>query len=242
MDLVRLISERLRDAVRLGRNFPRRGRGPWFGLAIDLVWPVLALSSRLRLRGGLPAGGVLVATNHLSFADPITATAFCLAAGRVPRYLARADLWRIPLVGNVMRSGGHIPVHRGTARAQDAYRDAVRAAADGECVVFFPEGTFSDDPAHWPARGRTGIARVALSTGVPVVPLANWGTHRLLPRRRPPRLFRRTPVELAAGPPVPLDDLIGLPLTAAVLREATDRIMAAITAQLAEIRSAAPAR
>ncbi|MFR9728345.1 lysophospholipid acyltransferase family protein [Saccharopolyspora sp. MS10] len=227
--------------ARLRRRFPRRGRGFWFGLAIDLLWPVLVLSSRLRLRGALPErGGVLVASNHLSFADPVSVTAFCLAAGRVPRYLARADLWEMPLVGRVMRSGGHIPVHRGTARVQDSFRDAVRAAEDGECVLFFPEGTFSDDPEHWPRRGKTGIARVALTTGVPVVPLANWGTHRLLPRRGLPRPFRRTPVDLVAGPPVPLDDLVGAPLTAAVLQEATDRIMAAITELLGEIRSQEP--
>ncbi|WP_243794556.1 1-acyl-sn-glycerol-3-phosphate acyltransferase [Saccharopolyspora gloriosae] len=226
---------------RLTRRFPRCGRGFWFGLAIDVLWPVLVLSSKLRMRGALPErGGVLVASNHLSFADPITVTAFCLASGRVPRYLARNDLWRIPLVGRVMRSGGHIPVHRGTARAQDAYRDAVRAAEDGECVLFFPEATFSDDPEHWPARGKNGIARVALTTGVPVIPLANWGTHRLLPRGGLPRPFRRTPIDLVAGPAVPLDDLMGKPLTAAVLREATDRIMAAITALLADARAEEP--
>lgn len=231
------------DMIRLTRRFPRRGRGFWFGLAIDLLWPVLLLSSRLRLRGRerLPAaGGVLVATNHLSFADPITVTAFCLASGRIPRYLARGDLWRLPLVGSVMRSGRHIPVHRGTARAQDAYRDAVRSAENGECVLFFPESTFSDDPQGWPMRGKTGIARVALTTGVPVVPLANWGTHRLLPRRKPPRLFRRTTIDLAAGPPVPLDDLRARPLTPQVLREATDRIMAAVTAELAGTRHGVP--
>ncbi|GAB2677964.1 lysophospholipid acyltransferase family protein [Saccharopolyspora gloriosae] len=227
--------------MRLTRRFPRRGRGFWFGLAIDVLWPVLVLSSRLRFRGGLPErGGVLVASNHLSFADPITVTAFCLATGRVPRYLARDDLWRMPVVGRVMRSGGHIPVHRGTARAQDAYRDAVAAAEDGECVLFFPEATFSDHPEHWPMRGKNGIARVALTTGVPVIPLANWGTHHLLPRGGLPRLFRRTPIDLVAGPAVPLDDLMGKPLTAAVLREATDRIMAAITALLADAREEQP--
>lgn len=228
------------EAAALTRRFPRRGRGFWFGFAIDLLWPFVVLFTRLRLRGGehLPAtGGVVLATNHLSFADPVTVTAYCLAHRRVPRYLAKESLWRLPVVGRVMRAGGHIPVHRGSARAGDAYRDAVRAAEAGECVVFFPEATFSADPAHWPSAGKSGAARVALVSGVPVVPLANWGTHRLLPRRAWfPRLLPRRRIDLVAGPPVDLSDLTGQPLTRAVLAEATRRIMAAITDLLAEVR------
>lgn len=231
-------------AATLGFRFPRRRRGFWYGLAIDVIWPLLVLGTRMRMdgRSQLPSsGGVLVATNHLSFADPVTVTAFCLAAGRVPRYLAKSELWRVPVLRSVMTGGRHIPVHRGTASAGDAYRDAVASVREGECVVVFPEATFSDHPGEWPVRGKTGIARIALATGAPVVPVANWGTHDVLPAKaRLPRFFPRRTVELVAGPPVDLSDLAGPSPTARQLREATDRIMTAVTLLLAEVRQEAP--
>lgn len=234
-----------RQMVAFGRRFARAGRGFWFSLAINVVWPFLVLFTRFRVRGAehLPrSGGVLVASNHLSFADPATVTAYCLAAGRVPRYLAKASLWHTPVVRSVMRSGKHIPVYRGAPTASDAYRDAVSAVGKGECVVIFPEATFTDHPDGWPMRGKTGIARIALETGVPVIPLANWGTHHLLPSDAVlPRGFPRKTVHLIAGPPVDLSDLSGSATPSReVLEEATKRIMAAVTELLAEIRGERP--
>ncbi len=233
-----------RQMVAFGRRFVRKGRGAWYSFAIDVVWQFLILFSRFRVRGlrNVPAsGGVLVASNHLSFADPTTVTAFCLAAGRVPRYLAKASLWDLPVVGAVMRSGGHIPVYRGAVTASEAYRDAVAAVRAGECVAIFPEATFSSNPDGWPMRGKTGVARIALETGVPVVPVANWGTHRLLPASAwLPRGVPRKTVDLVAGPPVELSDLSGRALTREVLEEATARIMAAVTELLASVRGEVP--
>jgi 1-acyl-sn-glycerol-3-phosphate acyltransferase len=233
-----------RQMVAFGRRFNRVGRGAWFSLAINVVWPFLVLFTRFRVRGGehLPAsGGFLVASNHLSFADPTTVTAYCLAHGRVPRYLAKASLWDAPVVGSVMRSGKHIPVHRGAPTAAGAYRDAVKAVREGECVVIFPEATFTDHPDGWPMRGKTGIARIALETGVPVIPLANWGTHHLLPSDAVlPRGFPRKTVNLVAGPPVDLSDLVTPSPSREVLEEVTKRIMTAVTDLLVEIRGARP--
>jgi 1-acyl-sn-glycerol-3-phosphate acyltransferase len=229
-----------RQMIAYGRRFTRVGRGAWYSIAIDVVWQFLVLFSRFRVRGSrhLPSsGGVLVASNHLSFADPTTLTAFCLAAGRVPRYLAKAGLWDVPVVGSVMRSGGHIPVYRGAATASEAYRDAVAAVRSGECVAIFPEATFSSDPDGWPMRGKTGVARIALETGAPVIPVANWGTHHLLPASAwLPRGVPRKTVDLLAGPPVDLSDLAGRELSREVLEEATARIMAAVTDLLATVR------
>ncbi|MFF4600639.1 lysophospholipid acyltransferase family protein [Amycolatopsis sp. NPDC001319] len=227
-----------------GRRFARAGRGAWYSFAIEVVWQFLVLFSRFRVRGArhIPAsGGVLVASNHLSFADPTTLTAFCLAAGRVPRYLAKSSLWDLPVVGSVMRSGQHIPVYRGAPTAAGAYRDAVKAVEAGECVTIFPEATFSADPDGWPMKGKTGVARIALETGVPVVPVANWGTHHLLPAGAwfPHGIPRKT-VELVAGPPVDLSDLRNGEPTREVLEEATARIMRAVTDLLAGIRGEEP--
>lgn len=228
-------------ALTLMFRAPRRGRGFWFSLAIDLIWPLMALGARLRFAGTLPRdGGVVLASNHLSFADPVTVTAFTLASGRVPRYLAKASLWKIPVVKQVLDGGGHIPVLRNTAQARSAYTGAVDAVRRGECVVFFPEAGFSDDVSHWPsAKVKNGVARVAMETGAPVVPVVNWGTHELLPATaRFPRVFPRRTVQIVAGPPVDLSDLTGVDRE--TLDEATKRIMHAITELLAELRGEDP--
>nr|WP_233158298.1 lysophospholipid acyltransferase family protein [Actinokineospora bangkokensis] len=222
---------------------PRRGRGFWYSVAIDLIWPLLALSSRWRFRGELPATGpVVLASNHLSNADPVSVTAFTLTRGRIPRYLAKSELWRVPVVGRVLAGGKHIPVTRGSAQAADAYQHAVAAVRAGECVLFFPEAGFSDREDHWPSdRVKNGVARVALETGAPVVPVVNWGTHRLLPAGAAfPRLTRPR-IDIVAGDPVDLSDLAQRAVVdRATLDEATKRIMHAITALLADLRGEQP--
>ncbi|MFD5829500.1 lysophospholipid acyltransferase family protein [Lentzea sp. NPDC060358] len=223
-------------------KMPRRGRGFWFSLTIDVLWPFVVLFVKLRVRGrhNVPGnGGVVLAFNHLSNADAVAAVVFSLMSNRVPRVLAKASLWRAPVVGWIMRSGGHIPVERGTVKASEALRPAVEALRAGQCVMAFPEGRFTDDPDDWPIRGKSGVARMALEARVPVVPVAEWGTQRLLPRGKIlPRLLPRKEVEVVAGAPVDLSDLYGRELTAEVLDEATARVMAAITTMLSGIRSA----
>ncbi|CRK61062.1 1-acyl-sn-glycerol-3-phosphate acyltransferase [Alloactinosynnema sp. L-07] len=231
------------QAIGLMFRAPRKGRGFWFSFAIDLIWPFLAVFTRLRFRGAdrLPReGGLLLASNHLSNADPVTVTAFALTAGRIPRFLAKASLWRVPLIGKVVRGGGHIPVERGTAQARGAYHGAVEAIRRGECVLFFPEAGFSDDADHWPsAKVKHGLAKVALETGAPVVPVVNWGTHALLPARsRFPKLFPRKTIDIVTGDPVDLSDIVGT--DRAALTEATRRIMHAITEILADLRGEQP--
>jgi len=109
-------------------------------------------------------------------------------------------------------------------------------------VAIMPEGTLTRDPALWPMRARTGVGRLALATRAPVVPVAQWGPQALLApyARRPAGLFSRHTMHMRAGPPVDLSDLFGREREPAALREATDRVMAAITQQLAGIRGEQP--
>ncbi|MDT7630972.1 MAG: hypothetical protein QOI50_2902 [Pseudonocardiales bacterium] len=226
-------------------RFPRRGRGFWFGLAIELLWPFLAAFTRLGWRGGehLPEGGFLLAVNHLSFTDPIVDTAFVLAHRRVPRYLAKSELWQTPVVRRVLAGGGHIPVHRGGSGAAGAYRDAVEAVRRGECVVVYPEGTYTRHPEGWPMRGLNGVARVALESGRPVIPVAQWGNQQLLPLGSVwPRVLPRRSVRVLAGGPVDLSRFSGAPLTRKNLTAATAEIMTAITELLGELRGETPPR
>jgi 1-acyl-sn-glycerol-3-phosphate acyltransferase len=179
--------------------------------------------------------------NHLSYADPIVDTAFVLAHGRVPRYLAKAELWHTPVIRWVLAGGKHIPVQRGGAAAVDAYRNAVEAVSRGECVVFYPESTYTRDPDGWPMPGMNGLARVALRSGRPVIPVAQWGNQQLLPPgSNRPQLLPRPSVRVLAGPPVDLSRFAGAPLTRKNLDAATVEIMAAVTALLGELRGEQP--
>ncbi|WP_344411826.1 lysophospholipid acyltransferase family protein [Pseudonocardia ailaonensis] len=221
----------------------RRTSGFWFGLAIELIWPFVMVFTKLGWRGGerLPrSGGVLIAANHVSFADPIFDTAFVISHGRMPRYLAKSELWDVPVVRSVLGKGGHIPVYRQSAKAMDAFRGAVAALERGEVVVFYPEGTYTSDPRFWPMKAKNGIARIALQSGVPVIPMANWGTQEVLPQDGKPSLWPRKRVSVVLGPPVDLSAFEGKPRTRTNLDAATQAIMTAVTGLVADLRGEEP--
>lgn len=184
------------------------------------------------------SGGVLVVANHISLVDPVAVCRYLIWHGRWPRFLGKEVLWRTPIVGALARGCSQIPVVRGTAQAKDSLLAAIRAVEAGECVVIYPEGTRTKDPDLWPMRPRTGAARLALDTGAPVIPIAHWGTEAIMPGRRLtfPRVIPRRPIRIIMGKPVDLDDLRGQSSDPAAVREAGRRIMAAITALVAELR------
>lgn len=187
-------------------------------------------------------GGVVIVANHISNVDPIALGQYVAFSGRWPRFLAKASLFRVPVVGAVIRACGQIPVQRRSAAAKDALAAAVVAVDRGRAVVVYPEGTITGAPGLWPMRGHTGAARVALQTGAPVVPIGQWGAQDILYGNHVgvPRLWPRKTFSLLTGEPVPLDDLRAVPVTAAVLAEATERIMAAITGLVADLRGEEP--
>ncbi len=225
----------------------RERRGWAFTIAEAIVRPVLWLLTRPRWVDGfkIPAeGGAVVAANHISHIDPLTFAHVMFDHGRLPRFLAKAQVLEVPVIGAILRSTGQIPVYRLTADASKAFSAAVQAVQDGKAVIVYPEGTLTRQPDLWPMSGKTGAARIALSAGVPVIPVAQWGAHRILPPyAKRPHLFPPHEVWAKVGDPVELDDLRDGELTPAVLREATDRIMDAITALLEDVRGeSAPAQ
>ena len=219
-------------------------RGWAFSTAVGIVKPPLLAFTRRRWIDGHkvpPEGGCVVVGNHISHLDPFTFAHFVYDHGRLPRVLAKSEVFDIPVGGTIVRSAGQIPVYRLTTDASQAFSAAVEAVSQGECVVVYPEGTITRDPGLWPMTGKTGAARIALTADVPVIPIAQWGVHEVLaPYARKPSLLPRKTVTMKAGDPVDLSAFRGHRLTPAVLREATDRIMDALTDLLADIRQAEP--
>jgi len=189
-----------------------------------------------------PSGGVVFVSNHISNLDPIVFGQFLAYAGRYPHFLGKASLFRLPVVGRIIRACGQIPVERGTASAGQSLSQAIAAVRRGTSITVYPEGTITLDPDLWPMQGKTGAARIALETNVPVIPVGHWGAQRIIGAKTVhfPRLVPRATLQVKAGDPVDLDDLRAQPVTPAVLREATDRIMTAITALVAELRGEEP--
>ncbi|WP_165987557.1 1-acyl-sn-glycerol-3-phosphate acyltransferase [Streptomyces sp. YIM 98790] len=224
----------------------RRRIGFWYRFAAAVVKPVLrALFSRdWRGMENIPAdGGFITVVNHNSYLDPLSYAHFQYNTGRVPRFLAKEALFKKGLVGTFMRNTGQIPVYRESSDAAGAFRAAVDAVRRGECVAFYPEATLTRDPDLWPMQGKTGAARVALLSRAPVIPVAQWGAHAVMPpyaKEKRVRIFPRKTLTVVAGPPIDFSDLYDLEPTVDVLRMATDRIMDAITALLAEVRGETP--
>jgi 1-acyl-sn-glycerol-3-phosphate acyltransferase len=228
----------------LGRG-GRHGRvGFWLRLAWAVIYPLDAALFKLRWRGQqhVPrTGGVLVAANHVSYVDPLTFARFVWDSGRVPRFMAKSSLFEIFFIKWVLRGTKQIPVHRGAAEAGGSLRDAVAALEQGECVCIYPEGTVTRDPDFWPMSAKTGVARLALATDVPVVPVAQWGPQDAVDwYAKRFRLLPRKTVVCQAGPAVDLSAYRGRPVTAELLREVTDVLMAAVRDLLGEIRGQTP--
>ncbi len=216
----------------------------WRRFSVLVLQPSLHALIKQKMQGREhipPDGGVILAPNHLSYADWGTVALFSYEAGRYPTFLIKSPIFNVKGVGPILRKLGQLPVYRNRGDAALVLRDAERAIHDGECVVVYPEGTASRDPDLWPMKARTGVARLALATGAPVIPIAHWGAQHVLPYGTTrPHLFPRRTVRMIAGPPVDLSAFRDQPLNATTLRAATDVVMADVTALLAGLRGEAP--
>jgi 1-acyl-sn-glycerol-3-phosphate acyltransferase len=210
------------------------------GFAVGVVRPLSRLFTKRRWHGQQhvpPTGGVIIAANHLSWVDPFTLGHFVYKAGRIPRFMAKESIFRLPVVGWIVRGADQIPVHRGERDGAAALSDAVEALRDGEAVLIYPEGTITRDPDWWPMQPKTGVARLALMSGAPIVPVAQWGPQEILGRTRRLHLFpRRTVVVHALEPVYPAASATGQQPTREALRELTVDVMSLIRSEVAVIR------
>jgi 1-acyl-sn-glycerol-3-phosphate acyltransferase len=219
----------------------------WRRASKIILWPLIQVGMKHDWHGqenikNIPADqGLILAINHLSYADIFADSLFAYEATRYPVFLAKSSLFDIKVLGTIIRKLGQLPVYRGQADAALVLRDAEQGIKNGACVIFYPEATVTRDPDQWPMVAKTGVARLALATGAPVIPVAHWGAQKILPYGSfKPHLVPRTTVRVSAGPPVDLSEFEGQPMTTQVLRAATEKIMKAITDLLAGIRGETP--
>ncbi|WP_405721773.1 1-acyl-sn-glycerol-3-phosphate acyltransferase [Streptomyces sp. NBC_01537] len=160
------------------------------------------------------APGSIVAPNHAALADPGLVLAALRSLGTEPVVLAAAGLWRIPVLGRCLTREGHIPVHRGSRHAAAALDLAAEAIAAGRVVVIYAEGRLPfrrDSGESEPGTFRTGLARLALATGAPVVPLGHAGARRIISGGRTKQIagvltapLRRPALHVHLGEPIHL--------------------------------------
>ena len=209
---------------------------------VRVIAPLLT-TRHWRRQDVIPAeGGVLVVANHISNYDVLVLGEFLIWSGRWPRFLGKSEIFKTPVLGWVARQCGQIPVLRNTSDAKNSLVHARKALEDGQMVAMYPEGTITKDPDGWPMSARRGAAQLALSTGVPVIPVGQMGAEEVLggPTITWSKLFslRRRPVHVLGGDPVDLDRFrnAGEEPSNETLDQATLAIMDAVLSLVEELR------
>jgi 1-acyl-sn-glycerol-3-phosphate acyltransferase len=207
---------------------------PVYVAARSALLPPLHLGMQWTIEGAqrVPTyGAVILASNHVSYLDPFVLAYLADRRHRRPRFLAKTELFEKPLLGWALRRIHQIPVARRTGDASASLADAVKALEAGECVCVFPEGTISLDLE--PMSAKTGTARLAAASGVPVTPVGLWGAQRLLFKGRKPRWRRGIAETVVVGEPIRVS-------TDEDVHDATDRIMEGIAACVRQARALYP--
>lgn len=231
------------------RASTEKSRPSAFWPAAAIVVPAVGLISRIEITGGehLPLEGPYVlAPNHYSEFDPIIIAVATWRLGRAPRFMAKESLFKVPVLGALLRATGMVPVARASTAgaAKLSVDQGVALIEHGRGVIVYPEGSLTREPDLWPMRGKTGAVRLALAGDIPVIPVATWGVQRILPRYGRLSLWPlRKRVQVKLGPPVDLSvfRLEGAAQRgAANLAAATDAVMADIAGLLGDLRGQTP--
>ncbi len=185
-------------------------------------------------------GAALVASNHLSYLDGLAVAYGVHRAGRRPRFLTKSGLFKVPVIGAALKGIGQIPVERGTRAAPQSLDNAAAALARGEVVVVFPEGTTSTTPDLALGKPKTGTARLALASGIDVIPCATWGGQWIWTKHLGVHLRPLQDVWVCFGPPISFKEFEGKEVDRETWRSVSDRIMVEIATLLEAPREAKP--
>jgi len=217
------------------------GSNPTWKVGAGIVIPLLHLISKKNWRGAenIPQSGPMIAIcNHISYIDPLIFAHFLYANGRAVRFLGKASLFKVPVLGWILRHGEQVPVEREVKGAPTvALPHALAFLEAGHCVGVYPEGTLTRDPAGWPMVAKTGLARLAVMSKAPVIPCAQWGAAEILPTYgKRLKLWPRTKVTVIAGEPLDFSPWYDMEEDQGAMLEATAYAMLAITQLLEEAR------
>ena len=178
---------------------------------MELVYPPVVglaktmfrvLDNKIVIQGAehIPStGGAVLASNHSSYLDFIYCGLGAQPAGRLVRFMAKREVFDHRISGPLMRGMRHISVDRKAGTA--AFKNAIEALRNGEIVGVFPEATIS--VSFTVKTLKSGAARMAQEAGVPLIPMAVWGPHRLWTKGRKKELTKRhVPVIIKIGEPI----------------------------------------
>ncbi len=191
-----------------------------------LLKPLLRAMYRIRVEGvaNVPATGpAIIAANHRSFLDSVFIP--LVVRRRRVTYLAKADYFKSWKTAWFFKAIGQISTERdGGRRSQESLEIALDVLREGKLLGIYPEGTRSPD--GYLHRGRTGVARLTLAAGVPVIPCAVIGTEEVMPKAaKMPRLGGRLKIEVRFGKPLDFSSYEGKESDRLILRSVTDEIM-----------------
>lgn len=211
-----------------------------FKICTRIGIPILNLVGKKQWRGveNIPQSGkVIIASNHVSYLDALFLTHFLFRNGRAPRFIGKEGVFKVPIIGKILLAAGQIPVVRESKDASKALVHAIKLLESGHCLGVYPEGTLTRDVNGWPMVAKTGLARLAIITQSPVIPVAQWGSQIVMPTyEKKIKFFPRTPIKVLAGKPLDLSTWYGKENDPVALTEATAFVMGAITDLLEELR------
>lgn len=218
-----------------------RSKPSIFWLFALFALPIMGAMVKFRFhdREKMPqTGAVVITPNHYSNIDPVVIGVATWYLGRLPRFMAKASILKVPVLGWILRKSGQIPVERGgSTRSSAALMAAKELVTKERAVIVYPEGSLTRDPDIWPMRGKSGAVRLALELGIPIVPVAHWGTQNLMARySKKINVFPRHTIDVKVGDPVDLSEFKDKPLDNKTLTAATTKVMDAITALLEDLR------
>ena len=183
------------------------------------------------------SGPAIFFMNHTSYADPLLTSLYFYENGRAVRFFGKDSLFRLPFIGWIIRSAEQIPVKRESDFASAALEIARELLDKGLAVGIYPEGTLTRDQNLWPMQAKTGMIRLAIQSGAPLIPVAQWGAHKIIGRyQKNLKIFPRTTVVIKAGKPIDLSPWKNKLDNHDAMVEATAFAMGELTSILEQLR------
>ena len=218
----------------LGNNFGYR-------IGAGILLPIMRAITKRRWINtqAIPKSGpVIFYSNHVSYIDALVLAQMLFENGRAPRFIGKEAVFKIPVVGWVLYKAEQIPVKRESNSAAVALSEAISALELGHAIAIYPEGTLTRDENLWPMTGKTGAVRLALVSGAPLIPVAQWGDHEILaPYSKRLRIFPAKQVTLKVGQAIDLSKWAAKADDQNAMEEATNHVMKILAKMVGELRN-----